>query len=124
MSSNAKPTNTSTAVGIGGTNGSKFLSNNMGTVGIVIFGLISVGMFIGSFVSMSSFIGSKDDWNVIQPQITKIWILTIIGTVGLTIASLLYFIQDSARTIYYILVLCCVSLGLSFSALAVAAISR
>jgi hypothetical protein len=124
MSSNAKPNNTSTAVGVGGTNGSKFLSGNMGTIGIVIFGLISVGMFIGSFVSMSSFIGSKDDWNVIQPQITKIWILTIIGTVGLTIASLLYFIQDSARTIYYILVLCCVSLGLSFSALAVAAISR
>lgn len=126
MSSNAKPNTTSTGntVGIGGTNGSKFLSGNMGTAGIVIFGLISIGMFIGSFVSMSKFIGSKDDWNVIQPQITKIWILTIIGTIGLTIASLLYFIQDPARTIYYILGLCCISLGLSFSALAVAAISR
>jgi hypothetical protein len=73
---------------------------------------------------MSKFIGSKDDWNTIQPQITKILILTLIGTFGLIIASLLYFIQDSARTIYFILVLCCLSLGLSFSALAISAISR
>jgi len=73
---------------------------------------------------MSQFVGSKDDWNVIKPQITKVLILTLIGTVGLIIASLLYFIQDSAKTIYFILVLCCLSLGMSYSALAIAAISR
>ena len=91
---------------------------------IIVFTVISVGMFIGSFVSMSQFVGSKDNWNVIQPQITKILILTIIGTFGLVIASLLYYIQDPAKTIYFILILCCVSLGLSYAALAVAAISR
>ncbi len=92
--------------------------------GIWIFGVISVGLFISSFVTMSKFVGSKDDWNLIQPQITKILILTIIGTFGLIVTSLLYFIQDSARTIYFILVLCCLSLGLSYSALAISAISR
>jgi hypothetical protein len=91
---------------------------------IIFFTLLSIGMFIGSFVSMSQFVGSKDNWNVIQPQITKILILTLIGTFGLIIASLLYYIQDPAKTIYFILILCCVSLGLSYAALAVAAISR
>jgi hypothetical protein len=91
---------------------------------IILFSAISISLFIASFVSMSQFVGSKDDWNVIQPQITKVLILTLIGTVGLMIASLLYYIQDSAKTIYFILVLCCLSLGLSYAALAISAISR
>ena len=120
MSSNSNskpPTN-------GETGGSKASSMGGGMIGIVLFGLTSVGMFIGAFVSMSNFVGSKDDWNVIQPQITKIWILTLIGTFGLIIAALLYFIQDPERTIYLILVLSCLTLGLSFSSLAISAISR
>jgi hypothetical protein len=95
-----------------------------GNILIILFSITSIGLFIGSFVSMSQFVGSKDDWNVIQPQITKILILTIVGTFALIVASLLYYIQDSAKTIYFILVLCCVSLGLSYAALAIAAISR
>lgn len=91
---------------------------------IVLFTLTSVGLFIGSFVTMSQFVGSKDDWNVIQPQITKILILIIVGTVALIIASGLYYMQDPAKTIYFILVLCCLSLGLSYASLAIAAISR
>jgi hypothetical protein len=105
--------------------GSKLKSiGSGGNIGIWIFGITSVALFIGAFVNMSKFVGSKDDWNVIQPQITKILILTLIGTFGLIITSLLYFIQDSSRTIYFILVLSCLTLGLSFSALAIAAISR
>ena len=91
---------------------------------IILFSITSIGLFIGSFVTMSQFLGSKDDWNVIQPQITKVLILTIIGTVGLLISALLYYIQDPAKTIYFILALSCVSLGLSYAALAIAAISR
>ena len=122
MSSNSiskPPTNGETS-----TLTSKMASAGSGMIGVIIFSLVSVGMFIGAFVSMSNFVGSKDDWNLIKPQITKIWILTLIGTFGLIIAALLYFIQDSARTIYFILVLSCLTLGLSFSSLAIAAISR
>lgn len=118
MSSNAK-INAPTV-----STGSKIMEASKGMTGIIIFSVISIGLFIGAFVSMSKFVGSKDDWNVIQPQITKILILTLIGTFGLIIAALMYFIQDSERTIYFILVLCCLSLGLSFSALAISAISR
>ncbi len=107
-----------------GTSGSTIKSMATGYGGIIGFTLLAVGLFIGSFVSMSNFVGSKDDWNLIQPQITKILILTIIGTFALIVAALLYFIQDSARTIYFILVVSCLSLGLSFSSLAISAISR
>jgi hypothetical protein len=121
-------TNTSTSTGTGSTNsgttsGSKLKSMATGYGGIIGFSLLAIGLFIGAFVSMSNFVGSKDDWNLIQPQITKILILTLIGTFSLMAAALLYFIQDSARTIYFILVISCLSLGLSFSSLAISAIS-
>lgn len=95
-----------------------------GKIGIIIASIVSLGMFIGSFVSASQFLGSKDDWNTIKPQITKIWILTLVGTFGFMIAALLFFIQDSAKAMYFMIVISCLSLGLSYSALAVAAISR
>lgn len=123
MSSNANSSTTGSQLSTSALT-MKFKSMNNSSIGIWIFGIISIGLFIGSFVSMSNFVGSKDDWNRIQPQITKILILTLIGTVTLTIASLLYFIQDSARTIYFILVMSCITLGMSFSALAISAISR
>jgi hypothetical protein len=119
MSSNNSTITTAT-----GTTGSKLKSMASGFGGIIFFSITAISLFIGAFASMSKFVGSKDDWNLIQPQITKILILTLVGTFALIVASLLYFIQDSARTIYFILVLCCLSLGLSFSSLAVSAISR
>jgi len=108
----------------GGTIGSKVKDVATGNWAVGLSGFIAISLFIASFVSMSQFTGSKDDWNLIQPQITKVLILSLIGTFALIVASLLYYIQDSSRAMYFILILCCVSLGLSYSALAVAAISR
>jgi hypothetical protein len=123
MSSTNTSTSTGTGTTSGSSSGSKLKSMATGYGGIIGFSLLAIGLFIGAFVSMSNFVGSKDDWNLIQPQITKILILTLIGTFSLMAAALLYFIQDSARTIYFILVISCLSLGLSFSSLAISAIS-
>jgi hypothetical protein len=102
----------------------KSMSGRPSVIATVIFTVIAVGLYIASFVTVSNFVGSKDDWNIIKPQITKIWGLTLGGTVALMIASFLYFVQDPSRMIYFILVLTCLTLGLSFSAMAIAAISR
>ena len=123
-STNASSATATTGANTGAGTGSKLKSMATGYGGIIGFTVLAIGLFIGSFVSMSNFVGSKDDWNVIQPQITKILILTLIGTFSLIVAALLYFIQDSSRTIYFILVVSCLSLGLSFSSLAISAISR
>jgi hypothetical protein len=122
---NSTPTGPSTAnSGSGGSTNSKLGSFAKGYGAISIFTAVSVSLFIAAFVKMSNFVGSKDDWNLIQPQIQLILILTLIGTFGLIIAALLYYIQDANKTIYFILVVTCLSLGLSFSSLAIAAISR
>ncbi len=102
----------------------KSMAGRPSIIATVIFALLSVSLYIASFVTVSNFIGSKDDWNIIKPQLTKIWGLTLGGTVALMIATFLYFVQDPSRMIYFILVLTCLTLGLSFSAMAIAAISR
>ena len=93
-------------------------------VGIILSFLAAIGLYIGSFVSVSQFVGSKDDWNQLKPEISKIWGLSLAGSFCLYIASLLYFIQDPEKAIYFILAVSCLTIGLSYSALAVAAISR
>lgn len=93
-------------------------------VGAVLFGIVAIGLYVWSFVDMSKFIGSKDSWNQISSQVGKIWGLTLAGSFILFIASLLYFVQDETKTVYFILALSCLTLGLSYSALAISAISK
>lgn len=121
---NGNSKNTGTGAGTAGAMGSKLMDGAKSWGGVAVFTIAAIGFFIGSFASMSNFVGSKDDWNLIKPQITKILILTLMGTFLFIIAALLYFIQDPNKSIYFVLTLSCVSLGLSFCALAIAAISR
>ncbi len=103
--------------------GSKMASNKM-MILTIISGLVFVSLFIAAFVEMQSFVGSKDDWNQLKPQLTKITILVCIGIVAFAIASLIYFTQNPAKSIYFTIVISAISLGLAFMSLSVAAISR
>jgi len=73
---------------------------------------------------MSSFVGSKDDWSTIQPQVYKVLGVTIAGSFALSVAALLYYLQDPQKAIYFILAITCLSFGFSYAALAVAVISK
>jgi hypothetical protein len=91
---------------------------------VAIFGVTSIILFISSFVMFSKYVGSKRDWNYVQNYIQSILVCTIIGTIAFTIAVMFYFIQDASKAIYFVLILSCISLGLSYSALTIAAISK
>jgi hypothetical protein len=86
--------------------------------------VIAIGFFLTSFAYFGKMMGSSDRWNELQPQIAKIMMFTIIGTIAIMVAALLYFTQDPNKTIYFVLVLSCLSIGMSYAAVAVAAISR
>jgi len=115
---------TNSTVNMGVPKGQSIFDTLKKNLGSVLFGITAIGLFISSFVQMSNFAGSKDDWNTIKPQVTKVWIYTIIATVFLVISAFLFFIQDQAKTMYFMLIVTCLSLGLSYSALAIATISR
>lgn len=94
------------------------------TTGMILCGLLAIGLYIGSFVVISQFVGTRDSQNQIKPQVNKILGLSIGGSFLLFLALLLYFIKDPGSIIYILLIITCITLALSYSALAVSAISK
>lgn len=99
-------------------------SLNKYNISIGFAGLIFIGTFIASFIQMSTFVGSKDDWNVLKTHITQVIVLVMIGTIAFIVASLMFFIQDPQKSIYFTIIVSGLSMGLAFMALAISAISR
>jgi hypothetical protein len=94
------------------------------TTGMIVCGLLAIGLYIGSFVVISQFVGTRDSQNQVKPQVNKILGLSIGGSFALFLALLLYFIKDPGSIIYILLIITCITLALSYSALAVSAISK
>lgn len=84
----------------------------------------AMGCYITTFVMTSMFIGGKDDWNSMNKQLKNIWPITLVGTFGLFIASVIYYIQDPKSIIYFILVIACLAFGMAYSAIALSAITK
>ena len=93
---------------------------------IFIYGssFVAVFMFAWTFYNFASFVGSTDNWNSIKPQMWKILVPTIVGAIALTTAAIFYFIQNPQKTMYFVRVMACLSICISYASLAVAAISR
>ena len=73
---------------------------------------------------MSTFAGHKDDWNEIKKQVSQTFTYTGIGTFLLLLALCIFVIQDPTYTMIITLILSTIALGLSFSSLALAVITR
>jgi hypothetical protein len=93
-------------------------------IGLILGALIFVGFSIASFVTMAKFIGTQDNWNAVQPQISKVIGFSIAGMIGFTIASLIYFMQDPNKSIIFNIVVSCLALTMAFIAVAIAAITK
>lgn len=89
----------------------------------VIGGSGVAALLISSFSLTANFVGTSSTWNAIGEKVNKIWVMSFFGSLLLFIVSIVYFNQDSPKTIYFILLLLCLTLGFSYSALAVAAIT-
>jgi hypothetical protein len=91
---------------------------------VKLFGVIAAALCGGSFYLFSRALGSSDNWVHIQSQFQTVLVVSLIGTITLMAAALSYFIQDPTKTMYFVVIVSIISLGLSYGALATAAISR
>lgn len=89
----------------------------------VVGGSGVAALLISVFALTANFVGTSSTWNAIGEKVNKIWVMSFFGSLLLFIVSIVYFNQDSPKTIYFILLLLCLTLGFSYSALAVAAIT-
>lgn len=86
--------------------------------------VIFVSLFVAAFVKLAQFMGDKDNWNDIQTQLSTIAPLIIVGTIAFTVAILFYISQNPTYAIYLLIVISCMSLGLSYGALVVGSMTR
>jgi hypothetical protein len=89
----------------------------------VIGGSGVAALLISVFALTANFVGTSSTWNAIGDKVNKIWVMSFFGSLLLFIVSIVYFNQNSPKTIYFILLLLCLTLGFSYSALAVSAIT-
>ena len=92
--------------------------------GVGFFTIVALIMYAFTFWNFIDFQGGADRWIAIKPQLAKIAIYTLIATIALSVAALMYFLQDPQKAIYFILVMTCAAVSMSYGALAIAAISR
>jgi protein-S-isoprenylcysteine O-methyltransferase Ste14 len=91
---------------------------------IIAASALFVAMFIAAFVQMSKLLGSSDTWNDIKQQVSLNSIFIIVGTLAFMIATLLLIKQYPNSLQWLPVIIASLSLGLSFGALSVAAITR
>ena len=87
---------------------------------IVLF----ISFFITAFVRISSFAGNREDWNDLKPKLTEVLIYVLVATMAFVVAALLYFTQDPQKAIFFSIIVSSLSLGLAFSGLVIACITR
>jgi hypothetical protein len=105
-------------------------TDNSGSVGSkVVLGItavITLALYGFSFWSTSKFLGSADNWSLVQGEFPKIWGPALFGSITLFFACSLYFNQilEKDMMIYFVLGIACLSLCFSYSALAMAVITK
>jgi hypothetical protein len=124
MSGNSTKTNNAATATTGPTGPSMWDEFKKKWLGVTTFTVLAAVMYGLSFWSMLDFQGNADRYNQLKPYLTKIGLYTLFATIALSVAALLYFIQDPQKAMYAILVMSCMAVSMSFGAIAVAAISR
>lgn len=89
-----------------------------------VFGFIGVGLLAGAFGTATSYLGSKEDYNQIKDKIWIIVGIAIGGAAVLALATILYYLQNPTGAAYFQTIVTTLAMGMSFAALAMAAITR
>ena len=82
---------------------------------------------LATFIMISRFVGSKDTWIPIQTELSaSIWSLSMIGSLALFIAGVVYFSMkpNQEKIMYFVFVVTFLAMGLASSALGVALIHK
>lgn len=123
MASNANAKNKSTESANSSDNSS--ITNWLMENGLfTLSSLIAVGLFIASFVLSADFLGTKEDWYTIKKRVTTIVGLSVGATIALALAAVLYFTSNQEKAVYYTIIVSTLAMGMSYSAIAVASISK
>ena len=94
-------------------------------MGIMIFtGLAGLALYIWSAITVSQAHSATEDYTILKNTVPTLIAQTLVGTLLLYGAMLLYVIQDLNAMIYILVAMVFLTFGLSYTAVAIAAMSR
>lgn len=94
-------------------------------MGIMIFmGLVGLGLYIWSAITVSQAHSASEDYGILKNTVPTLIAQTLVASLLLYGAMLLYVIQDLNAMIYILVTMVFLTFGLSYTAVAIAAMSR
>jgi len=90
----------------------------------VAFSIGSIVFFGLAFTNLSTFLGNKDKWQAIKDQLKKVLPYTLGGSICLFAVAMVYFRNNQENIIYFMMILLCISIILSYTALYVSSVTN
>ena len=90
----------------------------------IFAGAVGLGLYIWSAITVAQAHSSSKDYGVLKNTVPTLIAQTLVGTLLLYLALLMYFIQDLNLMIYILVVMVFLTFGLSYIAVAIASMSR
>ena len=92
--------------------------------GVIGFGLLGLALYIWSAVTVSNAHSESKDYGTLKSTVPTLIAQTLVGTLLLYGAMLMYSIQDLKVMIYILMVMVFLTFSFSYAAVAIAAMSR
>jgi hypothetical protein len=87
-------------------------------------GIVGLGLYIWSAITVAQAHSASEDYTILKNTVPTLIAQTLVGTLLLYLALLMYVIQDLNVMIYILVVMVFLTFGLSYTAVAIAAMSR
>jgi len=98
--------------------------NNTPMIIMVGPGIVGLGLYIWSAITVAQAHSASEDYTILKNTVPTLIAQTLVGTLLLYLALLMYVIQDLNVMIYILVAMVFLTFGLSYTAVAIAAMSR
>jgi len=98
--------------------------NNTPMILMIGSGIVGLGLYIWSAITVAQAHSASEDYTILKNTVPTLIAQTLVGTLLLYLALLMYVIQDLNVMIYILVAMVFLTFGLSYTAVAIAAMSR
>ena len=91
---------------------------------MVLMGVSGLGLYIWSAITVANAHSATEDYTILKNTVPTLIGQTLVATLLLYGAMLMYVIQDLNAMIYILIAMVFLTFGLSYTAVAIAAVSR
>ncbi len=90
----------------------------------IILSVVGVGALLYSLIALAFFVGGRDDYSSLQPMLTSIAVVNLIGTVLMMIGIFMYFKANPVYSNLYSIAISGIAIFFSITAVSVSVLGK